>query len=136
MKGTPRDQVLKRFYEFRSRDFSAAGEWLAGGHEPDLRERLWYALLFIKSGNRDLETLADRLITQSVFGPCHFSSAPLFAVLGDELKITPMGELFSSANGTPEMAVHHSVRFMQLMSAYLILPEYHPAQKILDIAKS
>lgn len=53
--------------------FDAEGGWIGEEDEPRLRERLWYALGYMESGEEAAVRAANRIVAASTFSMCHFT---------------------------------------------------------------
>ncbi|MBO9610070.1 MAG: hypothetical protein J7639_29195 [Paenibacillaceae bacterium] len=71
-------QLYRKLTDYTLRYFGSDGLWIGSDKEPDLRERLWYALGYLESGDSLAAAAANRLIAATAFRGCHF--APMAAL--------------------------------------------------------
>jgi hypothetical protein len=76
-----RAALYNKYVEYSLDKFGAEGQWTIEGKQPDLRERLWYALGFLETAQPIAVTAANRIICGTAFKSCHFAPMAAFQIV-------------------------------------------------------
>lgn len=77
-------QIYEKIAEYTMDYFDQDGHWRVNhSHEESLglRERIWFVLSYMESGDRGAIQLANRIITATTFSMCHFTPMAALQVL-------------------------------------------------------
>jgi hypothetical protein len=66
-------QIYAKLVEYSLAYFDAEGKWVGEAEQPRLRERLWYAISYISSGDAGAIKIANKIMRTTSFSECHFT---------------------------------------------------------------
>lgn len=81
--------LYRKLVEYTLTYFDPDGNWIGEEEAPGLRERLWYAISYMESGDAAAVNIANRIILATTFSMCHFTPMAALQLLtkyGDKLE--------------------------------------------------